>query len=122
MSNLDRLYKFEGGRLSKCDAPNWYRKAVDDDAPVDWNENLSRAGARAVESFGEVDALNVYRTPDDGFLVEYLDYEELVASVLINDRADYLTFRAIYLAPLASLIMQSDQHDNWRKEQNLPPK
>jgi hypothetical protein len=96
------LYQFKDGKLSKCATPDWFRKAVDADDAVDRGEMLSRVGCRALESFGEIDTLVVYRTPDDGFLIEYIDVEELVASVLIYDRADYLTFRARFVAPLSA--------------------
>lgn len=114
----DNLYEFKDGKLSKCSPPEWFRKALDCDDAVGWSELLSRAGCRATEGFGEIDTLNVYRTPDEGFLVEYVDCEELVISVLIYDRAEYLTFRAQYIAPLASFIMRADRHDVWQKEQS----
>ncbi|NOJ41377.1 hypothetical protein [Bradyrhizobium australiense] len=117
MTIADNLYRFQDGKLSKCDMPAWFLKATESDDAIGWAETLSRAGCRQVESFGDIDNLNLYRTPDDGFLIEYVDVEELVVSVLIYDRADYLTFRAQYIAPLASLIMESDRQDVWDKEQ-----
>jgi hypothetical protein len=80
MAIADNLYRFQDGKLSKCDTPDWFRRAVESDNAVDWGETLSRAGCRGIESFGAVDNLNLYRTPDDGFLVEYVDVEELVVS------------------------------------------
>lgn len=103
----EKFYRFENGRLTKCPPPSWYLKAMDE-GEADWHQALSDAGARAIESFGDTDTLSVFKTPTGGHLVEYIDVEELVASVLIDDAGDYLTFRAKFVAPLVSLIAAGD--------------
>jgi hypothetical protein len=60
--------------------------------------------------------MQIYKTPDNGYLVCFWDVHEALADVFIDDLADYLTFRAQYIAPLAQLIMATEQHLAWQED------
>jgi hypothetical protein len=99
----------------KATAPAWFVKAKSLDGS--WDRILSDAGASGYDDFGEHgDTIQVYKTPDNEYLVSFWDVNEALADVFIDDLSDYLTFRVQYIAPLAQLIMATDQHLAWQED------
>jgi hypothetical protein len=114
MNKTDRSYGFVDGRLVPMKPPEWFAKAVLEEGS--WNASLTKAGALALEDFGDGgDTLDIYQGPSGDYFIGYWDCNECVAQIFIDNVPDYLMFRAKYIAPLASLIMESDRHHEWRE-------
>jgi hypothetical protein len=115
MTEEHKVLRFRDGKLVKATAPEWFVKAKSVDGS--WDRILSDAGAIGYDDFGDSgDTIQVYKTPDNGYLVSFWDVNETLADVFIDDLVDYLTFRAQYIAPLAKLIMATDQHFAWQED------
>ena len=116
MDAIEKSLKFENGKLTKVTAPRWYTEATKEDGVFD--DLLSRAGVSALDSYGEnADTITIYRTPKDaGYLVISWDTNEIISVVFIDTVADYMLFKAQYIAPLAQLIMASEQHWVWQED------
>jgi hypothetical protein len=115
MDIAKKSLRFKNGKLTKARAPQWFVKAtVEDD---DFEKLLTAAGASTHDGYGDGgDSLQIFRTPNDGYLVMFHDVHELNSYVFIDDVPDYLLFKAQYIAPLAQLIMASEQHFVWEEE------
>lgn len=117
MIDAAKLYRFEDGRLLKAEPPSWLKPATTADADED--ALLQRAGAHGVETLGDGgDTISIFRTPDKGFLITFWDIGEAICYVIVASPADFLAFKAHYIAPLAHLAMASDQFDAWRESQS----
>ncbi|CCD84566.1 hypothetical protein BRAO285_1220052 [Bradyrhizobium sp. ORS 285] len=104
-----RCMLFQDGRLTEGQPPEWFRRHVEGMTPEgDWRDSLSRAGASAMESFGEVETITLHRCPT-GYFVDYWDSFEPIAWIFIDRPVDYLVFRATYLAPLVQLLLETEQ-------------
>ncbi|MBX9828751.1 MAG: hypothetical protein K2Y27_27665 [Xanthobacteraceae bacterium] len=114
MKALHRSFRFADGRLVKCEPPDWFARATA--ADVSWNVLLKQAGATAIEDFGEHgDTLDIHEGRDGDCFIGYWDSNKCIANIFIDNIADYLLFRATYIAPLARLTMESDRHYEWQK-------
>ncbi len=114
MGRLHSTHRFSDGQLMKAEAPEWFLMATANSD--DWAKSLSQAGAIAVEEFengGE--SLDIHEAPDGSYLIQYRDAHKTVAEIFIDNVADYLLFRATYIVPLATLIMETERHDDWQK-------
>lgn len=106
-------YRFRNSQLEKCSPPEWFTKLPENGS---WPEMLTHAGATALEKFGEGgDTIEIYEAPEGGYFIGYWDCNRCIANIFIDDVADYLLFRATYIAPLASLIMESEKHYQWEQ-------
>jgi hypothetical protein len=115
MDDRKKSLKFKNGKLTKAALPQWYGKAMAVDG--DFDKLLSQAGASGLDEYGGGgDTLQIYRTPNDGYLVIFRDTNEIISLVFIDNVADYLMFKAQYIAPLAQLIMAADQHWVWEQD------
>ncbi|MGJ5207743.1 hypothetical protein [Bradyrhizobium sp. HKCCYLR20261] len=121
MDDTQKSLRFADGKLLEVDLPQWFRKATEEDGEFD--DLLSRAGASRLDDYGDkTDTIKIYRTPQDtGYLVIFWDTFEIISLVFIGNVADYMTFRAQYIAPLAQLIMATDQHLAWQEERRNNP-
>ncbi len=109
-------HRFAGGCLVKADPPEWFAKATAKDGS--WRTLLLRAGATAIEDFGYdsgADSLEIYEGPEGDYCILFRDSNKCAAEIFIDNMADYLLFRAKYVAPLATLIMESERHFDWQK-------
>jgi hypothetical protein len=116
MDAVEKSLKFANGKLGKIIAPQWLKKATKEDG--EFHSLLSGAGASGLDDYGEnADTIQIYRTPKDaGYLVIFWDTNEIISLVFIDTAADYMLFKAQYIAPLAQLIMASDQHWAWQED------
>ena len=118
MSGKNRDFAFVEGRLVPTSPPAWFVKATSEES--NWSTALTKAGARPLEDFGDGgDNIEIYQGPEGDYYVGYWDPGECIAHIFIDNVADYLSFRAQYVAPLASLIMESDRHFVWQQAQKL---
>jgi hypothetical protein len=116
MTSLHSAYRFVDGRLVKMQPPEWFTKATV--GADDWPRALSKAGAIGVDDFGGDtggDSIEVYRGPAGDYFIGFWDCSECIAEVFVDNIADYLLFRATYVAPLAKLIMDSERHYEWQE-------
>jgi hypothetical protein len=115
MSEDQKVLRFKDGKLVPGTAPEWFNKAKSFEG--NWDNSLTKAGAILYDDYGEYgDTIQVYKTPDNGYFVSFWDVHKAMADVFVDDLADYLTFRAQYIAPLAQLIMAEDQHLVWQED------
>lgn len=115
MIDAAKSLKFKNGKLVKGPIPAWYRKALAEDD--DFKALLTKAGASSVDEYGDgADAIQMFRDPKNGYLIIFHDTFEMICLVFIDNVADFLTFKAQYIAPLAQLIMASDKHFEWQEE------
>jgi hypothetical protein len=116
MDERKKSLKFKNGKLAKTTAPQWYLNATKEDGSYD--VLLSRAGATRSDEYGEHgDTMQIYRAPNDaGYLVIFRDTFEIISVVFIDNVADYMLFKAQYIAPLAQLIMAADEHFEWEED------
>jgi hypothetical protein len=120
MIDSAKSLKFKNGKLVKAPLPPWYRKALADDD--DFAALLTRAGASNVDEYGEGgDSIQMFRGPNNGYLVIFHDSFEMISLVFIDNVADFMTFKARYIAPLAQLIMASDKHWAWQEDRKKKP-
>jgi hypothetical protein len=115
---LHSTHRFVDGRLVKVDPPEWFARATAAD-DGDWNTLLTKAGATAIDDFGGdggADSIEIYEGPDGDYFIGFWDCNKCIAEVFIDNVADYLHFRATYIAPLANLIMESARHYEWEQE------
>jgi hypothetical protein len=86
----------------------------DDECP-DIETHLAKAGGKNIESYGcDGEAVEVFRI--GGFwYVEHYNYHECDARIVIRTLADYMTFQANWLAPVAAKIMQKGQWAEWSR-------
>lgn len=118
MADLHRTHRFIEGHMVKADPPEWFAKAVAGSG--DWPRSLGEAGASMMEDFdGAGESLEIYEGPQGDYFIGYWDAAKCVAEIFIDNVADYMLFRATYIAPLAKLIMESDRYDEWRKAKNI---
>ena len=114
MGVSQRTYRFTNGTMLEVEPPSWFVKATAEDS--DWSAELQRAGVNEVDKFengGEF--ILIFRAPNGEYFIGYWDAAECVAEIFISSAVDYLLFRATYIAPIASLIMETERHDEWRK-------
>lgn len=115
MLDVEKVARFKDGQLSRAEAPKWLADILTSDG--DYREALSKAGASTEDPYGEDgDTIHIFRMPDSGHLVIFWDTGEVICYVLIDSPADFLTFKAQYVAPLAQLIMQTDKFQEWDEE------
>ncbi|WP_146618677.1 hypothetical protein [Rhodoplanes elegans] len=113
---MHKTYRFSGGKLEAIERPDWIKPAFDGDIDL-WHAALSSVGLIRDETFGDAGhTLEVHKHYAGHYYVEYWDASECVIEVHIANPADYITFRAQYISPLAMLIMKSDEHDAWLDE------
>jgi hypothetical protein len=120
MTTTNDNYRFTDGHLVKADPPDWFARAISKDGG--WDRLLSKAGATAVEDFGADgggDSIEIYEGPAGDYAIVFRDCNKCIAKVFIDDVADYLRFRATYIAPLATLIMESEKHFEWENRKRL---
>ena len=116
MIDADKIFRFESGKLLKAETPSWLKPALTADADED--ALLQKAGAHGVETFGDGgDTISIFRTPDKGFLITFWDIGEAICYVLVASPADFLAFKAQYVAPLSQLAIASDQFTAWQESQ-----
>jgi hypothetical protein len=109
--------KFANGRLSPAEPPDWFVKHLDSaEAENDWQGSILKQGASRVDSFGDTETFEIYRAPKDrGYFIDYHDVFESAGWIFIDSVADYLTFRATMLFPLAMLSMEGDRFEAWNR-------
>ena len=114
MTALHRIYRFVDGRMVRAEPPAWFSSATAESD--DWLGSLGRAGATAVEDFDNGgESLHIFEGPEGDYFIGYWDATKCVIEVFIDNIADYLQFRANYIAPLAQLVMEVERHEEWRK-------
>ncbi|TIU00753.1 MAG: hypothetical protein E5W55_02040 [Mesorhizobium sp.] len=109
---MDGFLHFDGTSLRHCEVPEWYQVILRDgnEHGGDTREVLSRHGVHLDHQFGQdVDSVSVYNAGSRGYLVEYYDSSCLLASIVIDDVAAYLEFRAKYLHAWAWLISEMER-------------
>jgi hypothetical protein len=115
MEEFSKFLTFKGGKLTKTEPPQWYRDGVAKDD--DFERMLSKVGATGLDEYGEHgDTIKIYRALKNSYLAIFWDVSEIISLVVIEDLADYMLFKAQYIAPLGQLIMASDQHWVWQEE------
>ncbi len=92
--------RFSESRLIKADRPDWYI-AIEEDGPDPSVENFG--------GDGDADSIEIYRGPDGDWFVQFFDRNGMGIAEVLVDNADYLQFRATYIAPLANLIMELER-------------
>ncbi|KAA0677692.1 hypothetical protein [Roseomonas genomospecies 6] len=109
-------YRFTGGQLRPLsDPPDWFRDAwLADDLGFD--DHLKRVGCSKVEEYSYGEMLIVWKHNSGTRIVDYTDTEELVSVTLIDDPGEYTLFRAMYIAPLAQIMMSTREHDAWLED------
>lgn len=106
--NQKRLcMRFASGILAEAAPPEWFARLLEtgDD---DWEASLARLGTNHIDSFGETERLDVYRSPN-GYFINYMDVSESAAWIFIDRPTDYVVFRATILAPLVTLALEGDR-------------
>jgi hypothetical protein len=112
---MTACYHFLDGHLVKSDAPEWFANATRE-KDGSWSRLLREAGAISVEDFDDGgNSIEIYEAPDGTYFIGFWDANKCFAEVFIDNIADYLLFRARYIAPLASLIMETERHSEWEK-------
>lgn len=115
MKSMHRTYQFTNGRMVKSEQPEWFSKAIKN--TDDWHVSLTKSGAVGLEDIGDgAESIDIYEAPDGSYFIGYWDAAKCVAEIFIDNVPDYLVFRANYIAPLASLIMESERHYEWKKK------
>jgi hypothetical protein len=104
--------------MVKAEAPGWFASAVEDSD--DWGKALRVAGAVGIDEFDNGgESVEIYEGPECDYFIAYRDAAKCAAKIFIDNVADYLLFRAVYIAPLATLIMETERHQEWRKAKRL---
>src|SRR5580698_1784005 len=100
MIDAAKSLKFTKGKLVKSPLPQWYRKALAEDDEL--AALLTRAGASNIDEYGDGgDSIQMFRGPYNSYLVIFHDSTEMISLVFIDNVADFMTFKAQYIAPLA---------------------
>ncbi len=96
-------YSFDGTKLTEIEPPDWLSAAHDGD---ERDTAFSNAGITECDCIGDddTDQIRIFRAPNDSWMVEFWDFDTFYATVILDDPGAYITFRAIYLAPIANLI------------------
>ena len=95
--------RFESGRLFEAEPPAWWIRHLEGPDECDWDASIRRLGAQKVEEFGRIETFAIWKTKEGRYFIDYMDVTESAAWIFIDRPADYITFRAIYLAPLVQL-------------------
>jgi len=86
---LHKTHRFFDGRLVKAEPPEWFKKAIATDDSSQ-SEQLRKAGATAVDEFGDGgDTLEIWEGPDGDYYIDYWDSNKCVAEIFIDNIADY---------------------------------
>src|SRR5687768_13314396 len=116
MNELHRTFRFANGHMLRAAPPGWFAGIAEGNE--DWSKALRGAGATGIDEFSNRgESLEIYAGPEGDFFIAYRDAAKCVAKIFINNVADYLLFRANYVAPLANLIMETERHNEWLREQ-----
>jgi hypothetical protein len=120
---IGNLLLFRGNVLdsiSDTTAPNILLQAIrdaleEDDECPDIETHLVKAGGRSIENYGcDDEAVEVFRV--GGFwYVEHYNSHQCDARIVIGNLADYMTFQAHWLAPVAAKIMQKGEWAEWSR-------
>jgi hypothetical protein len=102
MNGLHSTFRFADGRLVKTVPPQWFVNATANSE--NWEERFTAAGATKIAEFGSADGLEIYQAPDGSYFILYWELQNCIAEIFVDNIADYVLFRATYVAPLASLI------------------
>jgi hypothetical protein len=114
MSALERCFAFRDSRMAAMSPPPWFVEMVEE--ADDWDAAIRSAGFSPTEEFGEGgDNLAIYRNEKAEYLITYGDYNETIAYIFLANVAEYLECRAKLIAPLATLIMETDKHFEWQE-------
>jgi hypothetical protein len=106
MNGLYSTYRFADGRLVKSSPPPWFAIATTNSE--NWEERFTAAGATKVDEFiGGSHAIETYQASDGSYFTLYWELQNCIADIFVDNIADYLLFRATYVAPLVSLIRAS---------------
>ena len=120
MSANQHYFRFYGESLQPCEPPEWL-VAIERDGEErggDVADIYSRNGVHLYNQFGkELDSIYIYDAGKHGYLIEYWDINQCLATILIEHVNAYLEFRAKYLHAWAWLIKESERiadadHDN----------
>ncbi|MER9182563.1 hypothetical protein [Mesorhizobium sp. M0767] len=111
-ADKEACLRFDGTSLQPCEAPEWYAAIMRDadENGGDTKDVYRRHGVLLHHQFGEVlDSVHVYEAGPNGHLVEYWNLERCLATILIDNVAAYLEFRAKYLHAWAWLIAEVER-------------
>jgi hypothetical protein len=113
LSNLpdkDKLLcmRFENGKLFEAEPPAWWVRHMEDTDETEWEASIRKSGAQKIEEIGQTESFTIWKTKEGGYFIDYMDAIESAAWIFIERPADYITFRATYLAPLVQLLRTNE--------------
>jgi hypothetical protein len=96
--------RFESGRLFEAEPPAWWIWHLEEPDDRDWDASIRKLGAQKLEEFSGIETFTIWKTKAGRYFIDYTDVAESAAWIFIDRPADYITFRAFYLAPLVQLV------------------
>jgi hypothetical protein len=100
--------RFANGILCQAEPPAWFLARLESVDDPDWQGSLLKKGLLSWETFEGSETYEIYKQPDGGYFVDYMDAFESAAWIFIDKLVDYITFRATILAPLVILAAHAD--------------